>query len=47
MTGKNREMISPIVLWYEDSFRVDCPLAYCVHVNWERPFILPHFCLQC
>jgi len=24
MTGKNLEIISQIVLWYENSFRIDC-----------------------
>ena len=24
MTGKNLEIISHIVLWYENSFRIDC-----------------------
>jgi len=26
MTGKNLEIISQIVLWYENSFRIDCKL---------------------
>jgi len=26
MTGKNLEIISQIVLWYENSFRIDCSL---------------------
>jgi len=26
MTGKNLEIISQIVLWYKNSFRIDCDL---------------------
>ena len=27
MTGKNLEIISQIVLWYEHSFRIDCSIC--------------------
>ena len=28
MTGKHLEIISQIVLWYENSFRIDCIYMY-------------------
>ena len=32
MTGKNLEIISQIVLWYENSFRIDC-IAHELYLN--------------
>jgi len=32
MTGKHLEIISQIVLWYENSFRIDCGM-YIHHVR--------------
>jgi len=43
MTGKNLEIISQIVLWYENSFRIDC-YSTSIEIN-SGPFYttLDHF----
>jgi len=42
MTGKKFEIISQIVLWYENSFRIDCKCSAICTASTQFLLVIPY-----